>query len=212
MIPPNTCYVYQVQVRGTATIGDATSIGAARSFALYERVGVRGRGYRTNLFEFFITSGRNLNASAEVGVIELMTNSHFSNNLGIASNEIDLATTSTVGNQLQMQLLPDRSFILPPPNTIVTPGIGTQPGGLAGLGNPYLAAISGGKLAGLASPAILALSFMVARAGGVQFTLGSDQRSISGVIQIVGTGLDNVRSQGRYQAIFQGSFIGAFVG
>jgi hypothetical protein len=53
---------------------------------------------------------------------------------------------------------------------------------------------------------------MVARAGGVQFTLGSDQRSISGVIQVVGTGLDNVRSLGRYQAIFQGSFIGSFVG
>ena len=165
----------------------------------------RDMGVRSHQIEFVLTTLQDLNASAQVGHIELMTNSAFARNAGISAAQYDMATLS-VSTEVGFQLDSGMSFVLPPPNVFVAPGIGTVPGGLGGLG--FLPG-AGGQLGEIInSTPLLTINYFYPRMGGGSFSFTDNSRTtIVGTLDLVGTGIDNTSYQARYQANFSGSYI-----
>lgn len=199
-----SCHVYSVNLQGITTIGDANYTLAAQQFSVSQYAIWRDAGYATHQYEFWLATFQDLNASPQVGYIELMTNSVFARNPGMASARFDLATVSVANGAVMFQMDPAMSFHLPPPNVFIAPGYGSVPGGLGGL--CFLPG-GGGGLCDLVSGApILSVSYLVPRTGGGYFYL-PDNRSIAGEVDLIGTGIDNTSFQGRYQAQFSGTYL-----
>lgn len=201
------CYVYGVNIQGTAAIGDNTAISGSQQFSVLEYAVVRDTGYASNPVEFLLTPNQDLNLSPQVGHIELMTNSAiFARNLGIQSARYDLARVS-VSNVISFALDSGISFQLPSPNVFVAPGIGSTPGGLGGLG--FLTG-AGGALAQIVNGAqILSVSYFVPRTGnGYFYSPDGSWSTIAGQLSIGGTGIDNASFQGYYEAQFSGNYLG----
>jgi hypothetical protein len=200
------CHVYAVNLQGTASVGDGTFTSSSQPFSVIEYAIWRDAGVRTHQVEFLLTTFQDLNAAAQVGQIELMTNSYFARNAGIASAAFDLAAVA-VANGVSFEIDSAMSFQLPPPNVFIAPGIGSVSGGLGGLG--FLTG-AGAELAQLINSApILSVSYFVPRTGGGYFATDSSGYSITGQLNLVGTGPDNVSFQGQYQANFSGNYVGS---
>jgi hypothetical protein len=208
-----SCYAYSVNIQGVATVGDANFTSGSRQFNINQWVILRASGYRNNPVEFSLATFTDLNASAQIGQIELSTNSAFAKNRGIASQQFDLATVTQSRNNVsalfQFEIDSGASFILPPPNVFVSPGQGTVPGGLGGLG--FLPG-AGGQLGQLINNTqILSTNFFYPRNGGGYFYSPDGTWSrIAGQISLVGSGTDNASHQGRYQGRFRGDFRSAY--
>jgi hypothetical protein len=199
-----SCHVYRVDLQGVATIGDSTATLSQQQFAVQEYAVWRSPGFRTHQVEFWLTTGQDLNASAQLGQIELMTNTRFANNAGIRSAQYDLGTVS-VTNVVNFQLDSGASFQLPSPNVFVAPGYGTAPGGLGGL-----CFLPNSGLCGIVSgPSILNASFLIPRNGsGYFYTPNGNGATLAGEVNLVGSALDNANFQGQYKASFSGNFLG----
>lgn len=202
-----SCHFYAVNLQGTATIGDGTSTLSSQPFSVFEYAMVRDTGVTSHPVEFVLTTFQDLNASAQPGQIELMTNSAFARNAGIASAQFDLATVS-VSNVVNFEVDSGMSFQSPPPNVFVAPGVGSVPGGLGGLG--FLTG-AGGQLGQIINSApILSVSYLVPRTGGGNlYSPDGAWATIAGELNLVGTSLDNASFQGQYQAVFSGNYVGS---
>jgi hypothetical protein len=202
-----TCHYYAVNLQGTAAIGDSTAILSAQQFSVVEYAMWRDTGVQGHPVEFWLTPDQSLNASAQVGHIELMTNSFLAHNAGIASQQYNLAAVAVDNNGVaSFQLDSGMSFVLPPPNVFVAPGYASVPGGLGGL--CFLPGGGGGLCDLVSDPSVLSVSYLVPRTGGGYFYI-PDSNSIAGMLDLVGTTPDNVNFQGRYQAWFGGTYIGS---
>jgi hypothetical protein len=199
-----SCHVYQVTLQGATNIGNATSSLAEQGFSLQEYAVWRQPGFKNNQIEFFLTANQDLNASAQPGEIELMTNTRFSNNAGIRAAQYDLASVS-MANVINFQFDPGASYILPSPNVFVAPGYGSVSGGLGGLcflPNSALCSIVSGT-------SVLNASFLTPRTGtGYFYFPNGTIRTLAGEINLVGSSLDNPNFQGQYKASFIGNFVG----
>jgi len=201
------CHVYSVVIQGTTNVGDGTSILASQAFSVNQFAIWRDAGVTSHPVEFVLTPLQDLNASAQPGQIELMTNSAFARNAGIASARFDLASV-TITDVITFQLDSGISFQLPSPNVFIAPGIGGAPGGLGGL--EFLTGAGGqlGQIIGSAS--VLSVSYFVPRTGGGNFhTPDGNWATISGQLDLVGTALDNASFQGQYQGTFNGNYAGS---
>ncbi|MEC4813514.1 MAG: hypothetical protein SAK29_09620 [Scytonema sp. PMC 1069.18] len=194
------CYFYSVNIQGTVNSNYGNQPFSVNQYAIW-----RDPGAKANQIDFFLTTSQDLNASAQVGQIELMTNSVGANNLGIRSAKLDLARV-LVSNVVQFTLDSGISFQLPSPNVFVATGVGNSPGGLGGLG--FLPG-AGGELGKIINGAqILSVSYLIPRNGsGYFYSPTGDYRDIAGEIDIIGTAIDNTNLQGRYKAIFSGKYI-----
>lgn len=200
------CHVYGVNLQGVATVGDATAISGSEQFSVGEYAILRNEGVVAHPVEFYLTPNQDLNASGLVGQIELMTNSGFARNLGIASARFDLASIATSSNGFTFQMDSGMSFQLPSPNVFLSPGIGSVPGGLGGLGF-----LPGGLGQIINSAPVLSISYFVPRNGsGSFYTPDGAWATIAGELNLVGTGIDNANFQGQYQATFSGQYLGSF--
>lgn len=197
-----TCHVYQVTINGYATIGDNTTTLTSQPFSVVQYAAWRDAGYAFHPYEFVLFTPQDLNLSAQIGQIRLMTNSAFAENFGIASARFDLATMSIL-NVVYFQLDSGMSFQLPSPNVFVAPNLGGSLGGLGFL-------TGGGAAIGqiLNGASILSTSLLVPRTGSGYFYT-PDSNSIAGQLNLVGTSLDNLSFQGQYWAEFGGSYLGS---
>jgi hypothetical protein len=201
------CHFYAISIQGVASVGDGTTVTGSQQFLVGQYAMWRDAGVTSHPVEFYMSPLQDLNASPQVGYIELMTNSAFARNPGIASAQFDLATVS-ISNVISFQLDSGMSLQLPPPNILIAPGIGTVPGGLGGLG--FLPG-AGGELADIINGTpLLSVSYFIPRTGGGYFAFtDSSQTTIVGELNIMGAGVDNTTFQGQYQASFNGSYIGS---
>jgi hypothetical protein len=201
------CYLYGVNMQGNATIGDANFVAANQQFSINQYAVLRDQGAFSHPIEIAFLTFQDLNAAAQVGQIELMTNSFFARNVGIASARFDLAAVVS-SNVWSFQLDPAMSFQMPAPNVFIAPGQGTIVGGLGGLGfAPGLGTLS--SLIG--SSPVLAINYLVPRSGGgYVYSPDGAWSTIAGEINIVGTSQDNTNYQGNYAAVVNGSFLGSF--
>jgi hypothetical protein len=192
------CFIYSVNVQGVA----ASTLGGAQQFLVSQLAIVRDAGYSGNPLEFVLRSPKDLNAAGQVGDIELMTNSGFARNFGIASARFDLARVA-IGNVFQFELDGGQSFILPPSNTFVAPNsVNNSLGGLCFA--PGLESFC----QSLGQSAILQTAFFIPRQGGGRFFFPDGQgQVIQGDLNVVGSGPDNPNVQGQYQANFAGTLI-----
>lgn len=195
-----SCHFYQVNIQGNVTSNYGSQPFSVNQYAMW-----RDAGVTSHPIEFVFTTFQDLNASAQVGQIELMTNSAFARNAGIASARFDLATVS-VSNVVSFQMDSGMSFQLPPPNVFVATGVGSSPGGLGGLG--FLTG-AGGELAQFINSApVLSFSYLIPRNGWGYFYL-PDGNSIAGQLDVIGTPPDNTSLQGQYTASFSGTHVGS---
>lgn len=120
-----TCFDYVVDIQGTVSSGYG-----AQQFFLPGNAIVVDPGLNGNPRDFVLSTavGRDLNQFAQLGDIELMTNSAFARNAGIASSRFNLANVA-VADATQFALDSGMSFVSPPPNVFVAPGIGTPGAG-----------------------------------------------------------------------------------
>lgn len=195
-----SCHYYAVNIQGTVANNFGTQQFSVNQYAMWRDVGVR-----THPVEFWLTTNQNLNASAQVGQIELMTNTAFANNAGIASAGYDLAAVS-VSNVVNFVLDSGAGLIQPPPNVFVGPGPGSSPGGLGGLG--FLPGAGADIARFIGSAEVLSTSFLIPLQGGGYFSFpNGNASSIAGQLDLVGTTIDNMSLQGRYTASFGGNYI-----
>ena len=201
------CHVYGVTLQGIASTGDGTMTAGAQQFTVAEYAVWRDAGVTSHPVEFWLTPLEALNASAQVGKIELMTNSYFARNAGIASARFDLASVA-ISNVIQFQIDSGMSFQMPQPNIFLAPGMGSLQGGLGGLG--FLSG-AGGQLGQIINGAtILSVSYFVPYGGGGYFySPDGSWLTIAGELGLAGMSLDNAGFQGQYQAQFSGSYLGS---
>ena len=128
-----TCYAFSAVFEAVAS----SSLGGVNAPIQSARtVYVRDLGLRTNAFEFLIQHPGDPNVSIQATDLEIMTNSAFARNAGIAANQIDLAQAwITPGSDgvtpvYVFQLLADAANIQPPPNFLAVPGQGGNIGGI----------------------------------------------------------------------------------
>jgi hypothetical protein len=191
------CHFYAVNIKGTVNNNYGNQQFSVNQYAIW-----RDRGLRSNPIEFMLKTFTDLNVNPQVGQIELLTNSRYAYNAGIASAQIDLAKVSLGNTQTTFTLDSGASLQLPPPNVFVSPGVSSSPGGLGGLG--FLTG------AGQDLARILNSTYLIPRQGGGSFTFTDTSRAtIVGQLDIVGTGVDNMSLQGRYKANFSGNYIGS---
>ena len=195
-----TCFDYQVNLRGvvSGTFG-------GQQFSGVQRAIVRQPGLAGNPYEFVLTTGRDLNASARIGDLELMTNSAFANNRGMASARFDLARVSIGNGFAQFELDPAANLMLPPPNVLVAPGVGTTSGGLGGICFvPGLQDLCNS----LSRAPVLQASFPVPQTGGGYFYFPDGRGgAIAGGIDITGAQIDNPSNRAQYRAEFHGRLV-----
>jgi hypothetical protein len=204
------CWVYSINLQGTATLGDANFTSGSQPFSVNQFLFVRLGGVRANPIELAFETLQDLNAAPQVGQLLLLSNSIYARNAGIASAQYDLASVGFSENNtiLNFTVNTEMSLQQPPPNVFVSLGIGSTPGGLGGLG--FLSG-AGGQLGELINNAsILQVSLFVPRTGsGYLFSPDGNWSTIKGEINITGSGLDNASNQGKYLANVTGSLIGS---
>ena len=195
---PN-CHIYQVNIQGTVANNYGSKQFSVNQYAIW-----RDRGVRSNQVEFMLTTGTDLNVSPKVGQTEFMTNSYFANNQGIALAKMDLAKVQ-VRNQVSFTLNSGASLQMPQPNVFVSPGVGSSPGGLGGLGflsgwgQEFARYINGAE--------VLSTSQLVPNSGtGAYAFTDSTARTIVGQLNINGSALGNPGLSGRYTATFRGYY------
>jgi hypothetical protein len=199
------CHFYEVNLNGNSTFN-----GTVQQFSVNEYAWWRTQGIKINPIEFGLTTFKDLNVSAQPGQIELMTNSAFAKNRGIALAKYDLAKVSIVNGspsaKINFQLDPTMNQALPPPNVFVTQGVGSQPGGLGGLG--FLTG-SGSVLAQLINGApVLSVSYIVPRTGAASiYSPDGTWSSIAGTIDFSGASADNPNVMGQYRAKMIGRYV-----
>jgi hypothetical protein len=194
------CFVYQVNIQGVA----ASTLGGTQNFLVSQFAIVRDAGIRSNPLEFVLRSANDLNATGAVGDIELMTNSFFARNFGIASASFDLARVF-VGDGIQFEIDSAQSFQLPPPNVFVAPNsVNSSLGGLCPPGFDNLAVLC----QPFQQAPILQTAFLIPRQGGGRFFFPDGTfQFIQGDVNVLGFGLDNPNIQGQYQAGFAGPLV-----
>jgi hypothetical protein len=202
-----SCHYYVVTLQGIVTTGDANFTSAAREFVVSQYAMWRDAGVVSHPVEFRLTTFQDLNAAAQEGQIELMTNSYFAHNAGIASARFDLATVTIGHGVVNFELDLGMSFQLPPPNVFIAPGIGDTTGGLGGL--CFLPG-GGGDLCQIGRAPVVGVSYFIPRAGGGYFFTYSNGSNIAGELYLVGSGPDNLSFQGQYQAQFNGTYVNSF--
>ncbi len=196
------CHFYRVNINGTVANNYASKAFSVTQFAFW-----RNSGYRSNPIEFGLKTFTDLNVNPQLGQTELMTNSRFANNAGIAMAKIDLARV-TNSNQVFFNLDPGASLQLPAPNVFVSPGVGSSAGGLGGLN--FLTG-AGQDIAQMINGAtVLSTSYLVPRQGGGSFSFTDNTfKTIVGQLDVTGTAIDNATLQGRYTARFSGDYVGS---
>lgn len=204
------CFLFNVDIQGTGSIGNTNATAAPQAFRTSHFLYARVPGIRSNPVDFILDSGKNLNASGQLGDIKLMSNSLSAENAGIRSTLTDMASVISsqdeTGTYLQFQINTDASFILPPANTMVTPGVGDTSGG--GLGGICFLPGFTGFCQDLSGSQILNSTFMIPRTGGGYF-LSKDGtwQNFYGLIQLSGSSPDNPNFIGYYQAELWGQFV-----
>lgn len=169
----------------------------------------RDAGFGANQFEILILHPGDPNASVQVTDLEIMSNSAFARNPGIAANQIDLAQawvilgSDGVTPVYQFQLLPDAANIQPQPNFLAVPGQGGNIGGICNV--PGL-----GNLCGeFGQNPLLQSAYVVARTGSGWFYF-PPTGGIYGELSLQGSSIDNANVQGFYQGRFSGQSAGNF--
>lgn len=196
----NTCHVYRVTVQGTVTNVFGQQRVVIDQFAFW-----RDAGFRNNPVEFGLFVTHDLNANPRVGDIVLMTTSAFAANAGVASQQYDLASVRvTPEGPVVFRLDAGASFILPPTNVLVGPGVAGAPGGLGGL--EFLPGAGGALGRQLGGAAVLQATYVYPRSGGGSFAL-PDGMTIVGEFTVNASGVDNAG----FEAAYQGSFRGVLV-
>lgn len=205
------CIAYQIQIDVLAESTLAPSVQNTVNQILV----LRREGYRNNPYEiFFLFPGdpNSPNSQVTPGSLEVLTNSRFARNPGIAAAAIDLADTDTIqdpngGLVNRFQLIPDNSFQQPQPNVLVVPGAGQHPGGLGGICSlPGLQSLC----KDVGNTAVLQSASVVPRTGGDAFILSPDLNQIQGNYQLEGSSLDNSNLRGRHTGQFFGQAVQAF--
>jgi hypothetical protein len=195
-----TCFDYRVNLRGVVS----GNFGG-QQFSGIQRAIVRQPGVAGNPYELILTTGRDLNASARIGDLELMTNSAFANNPGMASARFDLARVSVGNGFAQFQLDPAANLQLPPPNVLVAPGVGTSTGGLGGI--CFVPGLQD-LCRDLSQATVLQAAFLVPQTGGGYFYFPDGRGgSIAGGLDIAGAQIDNPNNRAQYRAEFHGRLV-----
>jgi hypothetical protein len=195
-----TCHIYQVNIKGTVTNNYGSQAFSVNQYAIW-----RDRGVRSNQVEFMLKTGTDLNVSPKIGQIELLTNSYFANNAGIASAKIDLAKVQ-VGNQVNFTLNAGASLQMPQPNVFVSPGVGSSPGGLGGIG--FIPGWGEEFARIINESGVLSASYLVPNRGGGSFGFtDKTMKTIIGQLDINGSAIDNPGLNGRYTATFKGNHL-----
>ncbi len=206
------CWVYGVNLQGIASVGDANFTSGSQRFSINQYLFVRLSGIRNNPIELIFHTLQDLNLSAQIGQIHLLSNSIFAQNSGIAPAQFDLMQIWFTENNgtffVNFEVDSQMSLQLPLPNNFVSVGIGAVPGGLGGLG--FLSGAGGifGDI--INNAALLQAQFFIPRSGGgYLFSPDGAWNTISGEMNLLGTGPDNFSNQGRYSANISGSYLGA---
>src|SRR5215470_1531594 len=209
MVPAEaaSCHIYAVTLQGTATLGSGGVVLSSQRFSVSQYAVWRDHGVKTHPVEFVLFPAHDLNATPQPGDILLMTNSAFAFNPGVASAQFDMARVAVAANGVVNFVLDSgMSLVLPPPNMLVVPGVGSVPGGLGGLG--FLTG-AGSQLAQLINGApILSVSYLVPRTGtGSFYSPDGRWSTIAGALNLSASQVDNPNNQGQYQANFSGSYL-----
>jgi hypothetical protein len=191
-----TCHQFDIVIDSQVSSNYGSVQNRVREIAI-----VRDQGVRNNSFELLIRYPGDLNGfDVRSGIIELMTNSAFARNPGMASAGFDLGSTMHRGNTFAFQLDQGAAFQLPPPNVFVAPGVSESPGGLGGL--CYAPGMQQFCQQLKQAPVLQAI-YLVPGQGTVQFRF-PNKDTIEGAIDIAGFGIDNSNLQAQYQASFRG--------
>jgi hypothetical protein len=195
-----TCHQFDIVIDSQVSSNYGSVQNRIREVAM-----VRDQGVRHHDFELLIRYPGDLNGfDVRAGVIELMTNSAFARNRGMASAGFDLGSTMGHGNTFAFQLDQGAAFQLPPPNVFTAPGVSASPGGLGGL--CYAPGMQQ-FCQQLNQAPVLQVLYLVPGQGTVRFRF-PDKHTIEGEIDIIGFGIDNSNLQARYQASFRGRHAG----
>lgn len=194
-----TCYRFDIVLDATVSGNYGTVENRVQEVAV-----LRDEGVRNNSFELLIRYPGDLNgADVRPGTIELMTNSAFARNAGMAGARFDLASARRQGDDFRFRLEPSAAFQLPPPNVMAAPGPNQSPGGFGG--ECLLPGLQG-LCEQLRGSAVLGVSYLVPGSGGGSFRLFQD--GIEGEIDVTGHQVDNSNNRGRYRATFEGRLVG----
>jgi hypothetical protein len=197
-----TCNYYDVTIESTVTGPYAQGGGSVR-----QQVVVRDQGAATHPFELLIRYVGDPNAFAtQVGSIELMSNTMFANNAGIAAAAYDLGTFGQAANGgILFTIDPTMALQEPAPNVFAAPGAAGNPGGLGGeCLLPALQALC----AQYQGAPILSVFYMIPSQGGVVFGF-PDQYSIQGEMHLSGAAYGSPNLQATYVGRFSGTYIGS---
>jgi len=195
-----TCHQFDIVIDSQVSSNYGSVQNRIREIAI-----VRDQGIRNNNFELLIKYPGDLNGfDVRSGVIELMTNSAFARNPGMASAGFDLGSTMDHGNVFAFQLDQGAAFQIPPPNVFTAPGVSESPGGLGGL--CYAPGMQQ-FCQQLQQTPVLQVIYLVPGQGTVQFRF-PNKNTIEGEIDIIGFGINNSNLQARYQASFRGRYTG----
>jgi hypothetical protein len=190
------CDIYAVQLHG-----DVSNSFGTQEFTVTEAGILLQPGHRGNQVDFALLTQGGLNGAAPpIGAIELMTNSLFARNPGMAAAGLDLAQV-TVSNGAQFQLNSGMSYQMPQPNVFIGSGPAASTGGLGGL--CYLN-VPG--LCDIGKASTLQAAYMIPHTGSG--TLTGSAQTIAGTISLIGSSLDNASFQAKYQAEFEGHLVG----
>ncbi|MGZ8159702.1 MAG: hypothetical protein ACXWT1_18315 [Methylobacter sp.] len=203
------CYYFNVTIQGETSIGDANSISAAKQFQTNQYLIARVPGQKGNPLDVILVSNEDLNANGQAGDILLMSNSQWAHNPGMRSTLTDMMSVKfdyyEQGQYLHFTVNTDASFMIPPANTFVAPGIGNTYGGLGGI--CFVPALQ--NLCQLTNDSqILSASFITPQTGAGLLVSDNGWNTFSGKIQISGSSLDNFNFIGYYNADMWGQFVG----
>jgi hypothetical protein len=195
-----TCHQFDIVIDSQVSSNYGSMQNSIREVAI-----VRDQGVRTHDIELLIRYPGDLNGfDVRAGVIELMTNSAFARNPGMASAGFDLGSITGSVNSFTFQLDQGAAFQLPPPNVFAAPGVSESSGGLGGL--CYAPGMEQ-FCQQLGQAPVLQVLYLVPGQGTVQFHF-PDDNTIAGTIDILGFGINNSNIQARYQASFRGEYTG----
>lgn len=211
IVKAEQCWVYGINLQGIASVGDANFTSGSQQFSINQYLFVRLSGIRNNSIELIFHTLQDLNITAQIGQIHLLSNSVFSQNRGTQSAQLDLMHIGFENNGtfiVNFQVDAQQSLQLPPSNNFVSVGIGSVPGGLGGLG--FLPG-AGGIFGDIINNSdLLQAQFFIPRSGGgFIFSPDGAWSTISGEMNLTGSGPDNFSNLGRYSANISGSFLGS---
>src|SRR4051812_7024962 len=161
-----TCHEYIIIIDSKVSGNFGSAQNQVEQIAIF-----RDEGARSNPFEFLIRYPGDMNAlNVRPGAIELMTNSGWARNPGMASARFDLAATQRQGDTYRFQLEQSSAFQMPPPNVIAVPGPGQSSGGLGG--ECYVPGLQG-LCEQMRNSSVLSTTYLVPGKGGGSFRLNN---------------------------------------